>query len=76
MKLSTALHYFGGEDALAQALRMPVRNIKRIEVDVYGQLLDLTLMDRILAAACRRRAAQLRALGQPIDALEADLTQI
>ena len=75
MKLDTAFGIFGGRDGFCYALHMTPRAVDRIELDRYGQILDLTLMDRILATACRQRAAELRRRGE-LDPVEADLTQI
>jgi hypothetical protein len=75
MKLDTAIEVFGGRAGFCHALHMTPRSVDRIEVDRYGQILDLTLMDRILATACRQRAAELRRRGE-LDPVEADLTQI
>jgi hypothetical protein len=75
MKLDTAIEVFGGPAGFCHALHMTPKAVGRIEVDRYGQILDLTLMDRILATACRQRAAELRRRGE-LDPVEADLTQI
>jgi len=75
MKLETAIAVFGGIENFCFSMHMTPRAVTRIELDKYGQILDLTIMDRILATACRQRAAELRRRGE-LDPVEADLTQI